>query len=343
MARGGVYKTEVQKARDSLLAQGVNPSLDAVRIALGNTGSKSTIHRYMKELEAEEAQGRDEPISEALSHLVTQLADRLRLEADERVAQMRTACDATIAEAQASLSEQVNEGRALSDQLQRTETRLRDECEAHAGTLETLRQAQTQIAALEERVAGLEARLSEREAHGQSLEAKHQQAREALDHFRQSARDQRESEQRRHEHQVQTLQIELRQAQDLITAKNQELLQLNRDNARLSEQYADRDKAARELQRLYDQVLPLARELPALKREAEATARHWTEANAEVAQLREELNRREALWEAERSGWTQDQDERAQYVERLKSIEGLLADLKLGPMAPKAGEHIPQV
>ena len=48
MARAGLYKTEVQKARDSLIAQGKHPSVDAIRVALGNTGSKSTIHRYLK-------------------------------------------------------------------------------------------------------------------------------------------------------------------------------------------------------------------------------------------------------------------------------------------------------
>jgi hypothetical protein len=31
--------------------------VDALRVALGNTGSKTTIHRYLKELEAEDAQG----------------------------------------------------------------------------------------------------------------------------------------------------------------------------------------------------------------------------------------------------------------------------------------------
>ena len=36
--------------RDQLIAEGRYPSADAVRAALGNTGSKSTIHRYLKEL-----------------------------------------------------------------------------------------------------------------------------------------------------------------------------------------------------------------------------------------------------------------------------------------------------
>jgi hypothetical protein len=54
MARTGLYKSEVKKARDTLLAIGRRPSVDAVRIELGNTGSKTTIHKYLKELEEEE-------------------------------------------------------------------------------------------------------------------------------------------------------------------------------------------------------------------------------------------------------------------------------------------------
>ena len=52
MARGGINKALVQKARQAILARGENPSIDAVRVELGNTGSKTTIHRYLKELDA---------------------------------------------------------------------------------------------------------------------------------------------------------------------------------------------------------------------------------------------------------------------------------------------------
>ncbi|KLA61964.1 hypothetical protein XEUV181_19630, partial [Xanthomonas euvesicatoria] len=44
--------------------------------------------------------------------------------------------------------------------------------------------------------------------------------REALEHYRTSVKDQREQEQRRHEHQVQELQVALRQANEALTAKN---------------------------------------------------------------------------------------------------------------------------
>ncbi|UIS31073.1 hypothetical protein KOJCDNHJ_04514 (plasmid) [Xanthomonas citri pv. punicae] len=42
MARSGLYKSDVQRARDRLRATGTHPSVDAVRVALGNTGSKTT-------------------------------------------------------------------------------------------------------------------------------------------------------------------------------------------------------------------------------------------------------------------------------------------------------------
>jgi chromosome segregation ATPase len=91
MARGGINKAVVQKARNALLARGIHPSIDAVRIELGNTGSKTTIHRYLKELEDAE-RGRDAaviPLSEQLANLVSQLADQLEEETQAAVAQER--------------------------------------------------------------------------------------------------------------------------------------------------------------------------------------------------------------------------------------------------------------
>ncbi|XKR47976.1 DNA-binding protein [Acinetobacter baumannii] len=51
MSRLGLTKSKVKQARDILISQNRYPSVDAVRIELGNTGSKSTIYKYLKELE----------------------------------------------------------------------------------------------------------------------------------------------------------------------------------------------------------------------------------------------------------------------------------------------------
>ncbi len=84
MARSGLYKSDVQRARDRLRATGTHPSVDAVRVALGNTGSKTTIHRYLRELEEEEGQsvGAKMGVSDALQDLIARLAERLHAEAD---------------------------------------------------------------------------------------------------------------------------------------------------------------------------------------------------------------------------------------------------------------------
>jgi len=85
MARGGINKALVQKARSALLARGVHPSIDSVRVELGNTGSKTTISRYLQELEATDIRPQSDPkrLSDELSAFVDQLLKRLLEEASQ--------------------------------------------------------------------------------------------------------------------------------------------------------------------------------------------------------------------------------------------------------------------
>lgn len=48
MARLGVSENQVFQVADQLSADDVRPTVDAVRIALGNTGSRTTINKYLK-------------------------------------------------------------------------------------------------------------------------------------------------------------------------------------------------------------------------------------------------------------------------------------------------------
>lgn len=274
MARGGVYKSEVEKARNALLAQGKHPSVDALRVALGNTGSKTTIHRYLKELEAEDAQGvgGKYPISDALADLVSRLAGQLNAEADGRIADAQARCDAQLRDRTTALEQARQENAALAAQLRHTEETLQTAQAEHKATQAGLADAIATARQLEERVAGVTARLVERDTHVQSLEQKHTHAREALEHYRSAVKEQRDQEQRRHEHQVQQLQVELREARDSLNGKNQELLQLNRDNVRLTEHAGQHDREARDLRaqlrRLDEEVQalrPVARELDSLQ------------------------------------------------------------------------------
>ncbi|MBS0212049.1 MAG: DNA-binding protein [Proteobacteria bacterium] len=310
MARGGLYKSDVQKARASLLAQGKRPSVDAVRVALGNTGSKTTIHRYLKELEDEDGAGTGAKvaISDALQDLVGRLAERLHTEADAQITEAKTGFEARLKERTDALDQQTRENAALSGQLQRTEVTLAGERDAHATTLASLQDARVAASQLEERVAGLIARVAEQEAHAASIEQKHEQAREALEHFRTAAKEQRDQEHRRHEHQVQGLQVELRAAQEAVTGKNHELVQLNGEAARLTEQVGNLKKelqaavdVGRQRKDELDALTPVRDELQVLRARWSQDLQALQDARSAAAKLRDELHlERQARADAEK-------------------------------------------
>lgn len=293
MARAGIYKSEVKKARDALLAQGRNPSIDAVRAELGNTGSKTTIHRYLKELEEEEGTGfgRGVAASEAIQGLVGRLAARLHEEAEARVSELqaRHAEQLTQRNEAAAKLKQENEG--LSTQLQRTEVVLQAEQSAHEQARQALQAATVQNAQLEQQVIDLKDRLTENEAHRQSLENKHQHAHEALEHYRESVKEQREQEQRRHEQQIQQLQAELRTLNQTLIVKQNELTHAYQDAARSSAELVATRKELRRSEQDAEKASKARDEIQA----------HATQLAASVATLTERLQQistsRDELWQ----------------------------------------------
>lgn len=335
MARGGLYKSDIKKARDSLLAQGKHPSVDAVRVALGNTGSKTTIHRYLKELEAEEGPARQTALSDALQDLVARLAGQLQAEAQERIAAAEAQAASRVAAAQAAAEQQAAEATGLRTQLQRTELALQAERETLAAQQRDAQALAVTLAQAEERLAGLTTQAQAQAAHLASVEQKHAQAREALEHFRAAAKEQREQELRRHEHQVQGLQVELRQAQDALATKTHELLQLNREGVRLSEHLA---QVQRELQRALadlrqrDETL---RGLATVREELLALKAQWT---ADAAALAAETRGRKAAEErlAHEQAARRDAETRAAAAQaRAETLDGIVASLRPAPDQPQ--------
>ncbi len=343
MARAGVYRTDVEKARRALLAKGKHPSIDLVRAELGNTGSRSTIHRYLKEIEADEtaSAGAKPSITDALQDLVARLAEQLHLDADARIAEHRETSDARVRQQADAAKEAHQEAATLRDNLQRTEAALAAERTAHQDTATQLQKAKVLLAQLEERVAGQEQRSREQEAHLRSLEDKHQHARDALDHFRTQAQEQRAREQRQHEQALQVLQVELRQAADQVTAKNAELLRLNRDNGRLLEQATHHQQALtaaeREIRKAREELEPL-RPLPAhvssLEQqtakaiaEAEALRPQLDHARSQLEQVRRDLHdaelereRTQARLEGMQAAWAQRDTTATPTVEPVERI-----------------------
>ncbi len=245
MARGGINKAVVQKARQALLARGANPSIDAVRIELGNTGSKTTISRYLKELEPSSR----EPVTarvrmgETLNGMVQTLRDQLMEEGKEVISQATAAFELQRAALENHIIELKSE-LATAQRNSATQQAAIETQNAELATTHSSLQAElTRNAGLSQRCTDLESLVAEKDKHIQSLEEKHVQARGALEHYREAAKEQRNQDQRKHESQLHEMQVEQRKLRETIAVKQDDLTRLNRDNERLLGEARQQTKA----------------------------------------------------------------------------------------------------
>lgn len=235
MARGGIYKSEVQRARANLIAQGRYPSVDAIRVELGNTGSKTTIQRYLKELNEDDSThvGGVPALSEAIRSLAHQLAERLQTEADERIVQLQAAHAEALRALQQQLDAARTECAAATAELAQANRDIEAGKQRHDNLAERFALESQARAQAQQQTTDLQIQLQAETRHRESIEAKYADARRSLEHFREAAKDQREREARKHEAEVQFLQQELRglqgalsEAQARLTAGAEERVRL---------------------------------------------------------------------------------------------------------------------
>jgi chromosome segregation ATPase len=349
MARAGVYKSEVVRAREKLLAQGIYPSIDAVRAELGNTGSKSTIHRYLKEVEEEEGgrTGTQVAVSEAIMDLAGRLAERLQVEADARIAEAGEAYRVQIAQFNDMIATLQQEAEGFRNQLEQKLVAMAEEKLRHTETQEKLRSNSLERARLGQQVVDFQDRLAAEEAHRKSLEEKHESARQSLEHFRQAAKEQREQEARRHEQQVQQLQAELRHAQQTIIAKQEETSRLNQEGARLITELAHSRKATHEAQQENRQIVQRLSALQAVEQRNGELMTMLTKQELHSQALSEQLATTTKKTEALEAQLRAMELEIAQSQARNEAQQGLVGELRAyldsqrQPPAPTANEAPP--
>lgn len=176
MARSGVSKAEVQSARLALIARGENPSIDAVRIEMGNTGSKTTIHRFMRELDGTDAGGSPTQIDDELMSLVSRLAGRLREQAQEHIDQAQARLDAEKKALQETLQQTQRQLADLIDRHARQTTKLGTQTATLLSTQQALQTEQKQNARLIQAAKDVESRLQDKDEQIRSLKDQHLQS-----------------------------------------------------------------------------------------------------------------------------------------------------------------------
>jgi chromosome segregation ATPase len=342
MARGGIYKSEVIRARTALLSQGIYPSIDAVRQELGNTGSKATIHRYLKEIEEEEGgkTGGKVAISEALQDLVARLAERLVQEADGRIAELAAKHSEEIGQLQQVLSASQAHNTALENELLDATSEMVTEQKNHERTAERLRNESLTLAQVRQQVTDLNDRLAELETHRQSLEEKHTHAREALEHFRAAAKEQREQDLRQHEQQVQYLQGEIKALKGSLIQAQLEAANSNKENARLVGEVARAERSLHEANAGLRELQGAKSELNSAQQQVERLGRQVVELQAQVGK-HEELNQSlEAALVSERAQ-TQELKIELSAVKAAAEAQSQLTEKIQAWLTPKPGPSAP--
>ena len=235
MARGGINKTLIKEARQELLRKGINPSLDSIRVQLGNTGSKSTIHRYLKEIEEQEAvQLNDEDLlNNTLKEMISRLASQLNADANEIVEKNEEESSKKINQLNDNLNTFKKQLTHAETQIESLETKLLEKEELIAQQKNKIQNQQLESTESHEKINQLIDRIKDKDNYLASLEEKHNHSRDALEHYRQSVKEQRQQDIRLHEQHIQQLQVEQRNLNQTLAVKQEDIARLNADNSRL--------------------------------------------------------------------------------------------------------------
>ena len=268
MARAGILYSQVSRAATQLAESGRTPTIDTVREALGDTGSKSTIAPMLKRWKTEHqdvVSNADSGLPMELVEAVKSIYERLQADValqlkkmgvvhDQALEAMRCQRDAALAE-HAQLRQ---DHEALTREWKQSQQRLSKSLEELQGKALALTAAHTEI-------TGLQQRLADRGAEASALNQQVTQARVQFEHFQEAAAHQRTEERQSFEQRIARLEQEI-----IAGQRRQEALQ-----ATYSQREATLAHQAVELERLH----------PALAQAQDELGRVRSERDQQTAQL----------------------------------------------------------
>lgn len=152
-----------------------------------------------------------------------------------------------------------------------------------------------------------------------SLEQKHLHNREAMEHYRQSVKEQREQDLRRHEQLLQEEKLEVRNLQQTLSIKQHELTESARANAELSTKVTSLRK---ELSQAQSATVNLDRQINELNVNMATSAQHLTAVNNDNRVL---LKKLEAAEESKAALETQLRQKERELERELAEIRGSLS------------------
>lgn len=308
MARAGILYSQVAKAATALAAAGANPTVDAVRAALGDTGSRSTIGPMLRQWRHEhqdQATAAAASLPADLLETVQAVHQRIEGRAQARIDEAYAAHERERVE----MAQQLASAREAGKALRAERDDLTSQLEAARDMLERVQkerhEATTQVARLEADRDGQLQRLADRAAEITLLAGQLTSAREQFEHYQDAASAQRERDRSGYESRIAGLNLEVQQLATRLQEQQLAVSVLQAEKHDLESRCEKANTEARQylgdLYTLRDQVVQasLLGEQLAVAREL-AGARHFEAelASARLQDAQQELDRYRAKVDA---------------------------------------------
>lgn len=254
MARHGITYDDVISAANTLKAQGKSVTIENVRSFLG-TGSSGTVNQHLRRWK--EAQNSTQKIvskenlPEGLIALVKGLWEGVLAQSTEQFTPIETNYQQEISELKAELEKY----RSNNQRWQKLFNQWQQEKIALANEKLTLEQAMEfahkENQSLHGKYDGLLQQLQEKQERVEELHRLHQQTQANLEHYRESAREQRLLDQQHFEQEKQQLQLEIKSLKEQLVMQQHKYSELH-------QQHQFKERSYIELEQHHSQALQSA-------------------------------------------------------------------------------------
>jgi len=137
---------------------------------------------------------------------------------------------------------------------------------------------------------GLSQQLQEKQARIDELHRQNQQTQANLEHYRESAREQRLLDQQQHENQKQQLQHDIKTLNEQLVIQREKEFSLQQQHQTLQQVYTGLEKNQAEIKSQYHQLAIEFQETEKAKNEHKYTSVHWQKQHADLQRVLEEKN-----------------------------------------------------
>lgn len=289
MARLGVTYQDIANAANQLVGQGKQPTIEMIRHFLG-TGSSTTIANHLRKWRAEQDGtlnlSRVENLPKEMITLMKGLWERLCFEANEKVKAIEITHQQVISELQQEVQKYKNNNQRWQNLFNQWK-KEKDEFLTDKISLEQgIQVLQQEASGLKFTIESQEKHLQEKQDRIAELNRLHSLVQANLEHYRESAREQRLIDQQQFDEQKQALQAE-------IKILKEQLMSMQNNNISFQQKYNELKKDHTALEKNHEKVESKlekqSQDIDSLKKEKnkfQNASQHW---KAQYHELKNEL------------------------------------------------------